>query len=88
MDNRFYLTRPDSRNEYEQWFFVTDAGVEYILHDHVFVTATGAQDIRKTEKINVGDFMGNEHNPAAKRKLQAILDARSARRRDRPDRAP
>lgn len=69
----FHRTRPNHRNEYEQFF--VDEGCKFVRHEKVIARVILDQPyVRNTTIIEIGDFWLSEHHDA-KRRLQALLDA-------------
>jgi len=82
MENLVFRTRPDERNECEQWTLIADEadGQEYVVQEHVKLDAlrSGAPYLRLVKRMTVAEFLGTDQPAAVKIKLQAILGVRSA----------
>ena len=81
MENLIFRTRPNERNECDQWTVVKDADdeQEYIVHERIKFDAlrSGAPYLRLIRRMTVGEFLCTEQPPTVKIKLRNILEARN-----------
>jgi hypothetical protein len=84
MENLIFRSRPDARNESDQWTLVEDAddGHDYVVQEHVKLDAAlaGQPYLKLVRRMTVAEFLATDQPTAAKGKLQTILDARNAQR--------
>ena len=82
MENLIFRTRPDARNECDQWTLVRHPhdDQDYVVQEHVRLDALicGQPYLRLVRRMTVAEFLATEQPPAVKGKLQAALDARRA----------
>ena len=82
MENLIFRTRPDERNECEQWTLTADEadGQDYVVQEHVKLDAlrSGTPYLRLVKRMTVAEFLGTDQPAAVKIKLQAILGAQPA----------
>jgi hypothetical protein len=82
MENLIFRTRPDERNECEQWTLTVDEadGQDYVVQEHVKLDAlrSGTPYLRLVKRMTVAEFLGTDQPAAVKIKLQTILGAKSA----------
>ena len=81
MENLIFRSRPDEKNECDQWSLVRDADdtEDYVVEEHVRLdeVLSGRPYLRLVKRMTVSEFLGTEQPAAVKRKLQSILDARN-----------
>ena len=84
MESLIFRGRPDERNECDQWTLVKepDDPEEFVVQEHVRLDAvrSGQPYLRLVRRMTVGEFLATGQPQAVKLKLQAILDARNARK--------
>jgi hypothetical protein len=82
MDTLIFRTRPNDRNECDQWTLVRDGDVQedFVIHEHVVFgrLLSGKSYAHLVRRMTVGEFLLTDQPPAVKRKLQAVLDERNA----------
>jgi hypothetical protein len=82
MDNLIFRSRPNERNECDQWALVKDADdeQEYVVQERIKFNAlrSGEPYLRQVKRMTVGEFLCTDQPPAVKIKLQNILEARTA----------
>jgi hypothetical protein len=84
MDALIFRTRPDDRNESDQWTLVRDADdrEDFIIQEHVVFGAllAGKPYARLIRRMTVAEFLATDQPAAVKRKLQAVIEERNAPR--------
>jgi hypothetical protein len=84
MDTVIFRTRPDDRNECDQWTLVRDGDdqEDFIIQEHIVLGAllSGKPYARLIRRMTVGEFLITDQPPAVKRKLQTVLDEQNAPR--------
>jgi hypothetical protein len=82
MDDLVFRSRPNERNECDQWALVKDADdeQEYVVQERIKFNAlrSGEPYLRQVKRMTVGEFLCTDQPPAVKIKLQNILEARTA----------
>lgn len=78
MEIPIHTTIPDADGTSRRWVLVSDPalGDDYVREDHVTHNAhlSGKPYVRELKRMGVGEFLGTNQDPRAKRKLQAILE--------------
>jgi hypothetical protein len=84
MDTLIFRTRPNDRNECDQWTLVRDAddSEDFVIQERVVLAAlmSGKPYARLIRRMTVGEFLITDQPQAVKRKLQDILETRHAAR--------
>jgi hypothetical protein len=84
VDTVIFRSRPNERDECDQWTLVRDAQDEedFVLQEHIKLNAmlSGKPYARLIRRMTVAEFLGTAQPPAVKGKLQALLEERNARR--------
>ena len=84
MDTLIFRTRPDDRNECDQWTLVRDDDdpEDFIIQEHVVLEAvlSGKPYARLIRRMTVAEFLATDQPAAVRRKLQAVLEERNAAR--------
>jgi hypothetical protein len=84
MDTVIVRTRPDDRNECDQWTLVRDGDdqEDFVIQEHIVFGAllSGEPYARLIRRMTVGEFLTTDQPLAVKRKLQAILEERHTAR--------
>ena len=84
MDEVIFRTRPNDRNECDQWTLVRDAQdqEDFVIQEYVKLDAmlSGRPYARLVRRMTVAEFLGTDQPSAVKRRLQVILDERDAPR--------
>jgi hypothetical protein len=84
MDALIFRSRPDGRNECDQWTIVRDSDDEedFVVHERVKLDAvlSGKPYARLIRRMTVGEFLATEQPPAVKGKLQAFLAEQNSRK--------
>jgi hypothetical protein len=82
METLIFRSRPDERNECDQWTLEQHAedGQEFVVQERVKLDAlmSGKPHLRLVRRMTVPEFLSTDQPPAVKRRLQALLDARGA----------
>jgi hypothetical protein len=82
MDILIFRTRPNDRNECDQWTLVRDGDdlEDFIIQEHVVFGAllSGKPYARLIRRMTVAEFLATNQPGAVKRKLQAVLEERNA----------
>jgi hypothetical protein len=82
MDTLIFRTRPDDRNECDQWTLVKDGDdpEDFIIQEHVVFGAllSGKPYARLIRRMTVAEFLATDQPAAVKRKLQLVLEERKA----------
>jgi hypothetical protein len=82
MDDLVFRSRPNERNECDQWALVKDADdeQEYVVQERIKFNAlrSGEPYLRLVKRMTIGEFLCTDQPPAVKIKLQNILEARTA----------
>jgi hypothetical protein len=82
MDTLIFRTRPDDRNECDQWTLVKDGDdpEDFIVQEHVVFGAllSGKPYARLIRRMTVAEFLATDQPAAVKRKLQLVLEERKA----------
>jgi hypothetical protein len=82
MESIIFRERPNERNECDQWTLVKDSydQKDYVVQEHVLLddVLSGKPYLRLIRRMTVAEFLGTDQPAAVKRKLQSILDERSA----------
>lgn len=88
MDTLIFRTRPDDRNECDQWTLVRegDDPEDFIIQEHVVFGAllSGKPYARLIRRMTVAEFLATDQPPAVKRKLQAVLEQRNGTASEAP----
>jgi hypothetical protein len=81
LENLIFRSRPDERNECDQWTLVKDADddQDYVVQEHIRLDAllTGKPYLRLVRRMTVAEFLATDQPAAVKRKLQTILYERA-----------
>ena len=81
METLIFRSRPDERNECDQWTLVKDPDddQDYVVQEHVRLDAllTGKPYLRLVRRMTIAEFLATDQPAAVKRKLQMILDERA-----------
>ena len=84
MDTLIFRTRPNERNECDQWTLVRDDDDQddFVIQEHVLLGAvlSGKPYARLIRRMTIGEFLVTDQPPAVKRKLQEVLEERNAQR--------
>jgi hypothetical protein len=84
MDTLIFRTRPNDRNECDQWTLVRDGDDEedFVIQEHVVFgrLLSGKPYARLIRRMTVGEFLLTDQPPAVKRKLQAVIEERNVAR--------
>ena len=84
VDTVIFRTRPNDRNECDQWTLVRDGDdqEDFVIQEHIVFGAllSGEPYARSIRRMTVGEFLITDQPPAVKRKLQAILEERNTAR--------
>jgi hypothetical protein len=84
MDEVIFRTRPNDRNECDQWTLVRDAQdqEDFVIEEHLKLDAmlSGRPYARLVRRMTVAEFLGTDQPPAVKHRLQIILEERDVRR--------
>jgi hypothetical protein len=84
MDTLIFRTRPNDRNECDQWTLVRDGDDpgDFIVQERVVFGAllAGKPYARLIRRMTVAEFLATDQPAAVKRKLQAVLDERNTSR--------
>jgi hypothetical protein len=84
MDTLIFRTRPDDRNECDQWTLVRDGDdpEDFIIQEHVVFGAllSGKPYARLIRRMTVAEFLATDQPAAVKLKLQLVLEERKAPR--------
>jgi hypothetical protein len=85
VENLIFRSRPNERNECDQWTIVKDAddGQDYMVQERIKFDAlrSGSPYLRLIKRMTVGEFLCTDQPPAVKIKLQSILEARNVTQR-------
>jgi hypothetical protein len=80
MENLIFRSRPNERNECDQWALVKDADddQEYVVQEHIKFDElrSGKPYLRLVKRMTVQEFLSTDQPPAVKIKLQNVLAAR------------
>ncbi len=84
MDTLIFRTRPNDRNECDQWTLVRDGDdqEDFVIQEHIVLGAllSGQPYARLIRRMTVSEFLSTDQPAAVKRKLQAVLEERNAQR--------
>jgi hypothetical protein len=84
MDALIFRSRPDGRNECDQWTIVRDSDDEedFVVQERVKLDAvlSGKPYARLIRRMTVREFLGTDQPPAVKGKLQAFLAEQNSRK--------
>jgi hypothetical protein len=82
LENLIFRSRPDERNACDQWTLVKDPddAQDYVVQEHVKLDAllSGKPYLRLVRRMTVAEFLATDQPAAVKRKLQTIVDERTA----------
>jgi len=82
MESIIFRERPNERNACDQWTLVRDPydQKDYVVQEHVLLddVLSGKPYLRLIRRMTVAEFLGTDQPAAVKRKLQSILDERTA----------
>jgi hypothetical protein len=82
MDTLIFRTRPNDRNECDQWTLVRDGDdqEDFVIQEHVvFGRLLSRQPYaRLIRRMTVEEFLLTDQPTAVKRKLQAVIEERKA----------
>jgi hypothetical protein len=85
MENLIFRSRPDDKNECEQWSLVRDPddSEDYVVQEHVKLdeVLSGRPYMRLVKRMTVGEFLSTEQPAAVQHKLQTILQERKPSQR-------
>jgi hypothetical protein len=78
MTKPYYISPPALDGTYDQWSLIQENDGEYVRKEHVTprVHLSGAPHVRIMGSWPIGDFLGGDHTPLAKTRLQNLLDDR------------
>ena len=80
MDTLIFRTRPNDRNECDQWTLVRDGDdqEDFVIQEHVVFgrLLSGKPYARLIRRMTVEEFLLTDQPPAVKRKLQAVMEGR------------
>jgi hypothetical protein len=82
MDTLLFRTRPNDRNECDQWTLVRDGDdtEDFVIQERVTFGAllSGKPYARLVRRMTVGEFLLTDQPPLVQRKLQAVLEERKS----------
>jgi hypothetical protein len=82
MDRLIFRTRPNDRNERDQWTLVKDGDdqEDFVIQERVALGAilSGKPYARLIRRMTVGEFLTTDQPAAVKRTLEAVLKERKA----------
>jgi hypothetical protein len=82
MDTLIFRTRPNDRNECDQWTLVRDGDdqEDFVIQEHVVFgrLLSGQPYARLIRRMTVGEFLSTDQPLSVKQKLQAALAERTA----------
>jgi hypothetical protein len=80
MDTLIFRTRPNERNECDQWTLVRDGDdpEDFVIQERVVLGAllSGKPYARLIRRMTVGEFLITEQPMLVKQKLQTVLEER------------
>jgi hypothetical protein len=82
MDNLIFRTRPNDRNECNQWTLVRDGDdlEDFVIQEHIKLdkVLSGKPYALLIRRMTVKEFFSTDQPPAVKGKLQVLLEKRNA----------
>ena len=76
MENLIFRTRPNDRNESDQWVVVRDSGdaIDYVVQERLTLDTilSGKPSARLIRRMTVAEFLATDQPPAVKAKLLAL----------------
>ena len=79
MDTLIFRTRPNHRNESDQWTVVhdTDDAVDFVIQErlHLDTALSGKPYARLIRRMTVQEFLATDQPPAVKGKLLELMES-------------
>jgi hypothetical protein len=83
MDSLIFRTRPNDRDECDQWTLVRDGDdqEDFVIQEHIRLdeVLSGKPYARLIRRMTVKEFLGTDQPEIVKRRLQGILQERNVR---------